>query len=142
MAKIDVNDPLFPLVPKEGYIMQPPNIILQLISAVLMYGLLFLFMFADLVASFFQFVYFNSFKIPKVKRAEYIIVFDRTKLSKLNPMQKIACAYCGYANGVISYIKAILVQVEIYSCAIKHKVEPKGQAHINQFGYYDYEKYE
>ena len=41
---------------------------------------------------------------------------------------------------MIAWVKAVINQTEIYSCAIKHKKPVKGQDHQNDF--YEYEKYD
>lgn len=126
---------------KEGHVLDPnANFFLKLISGALMYIMILFFLLADFMAFLFQAVYFTTFKVPKIKRSDYVVV-DRQKLSKLNLVQKIACVYCGYANGVIAWIRAILIQVEIYSCAIRHRTPPAGQPHIDEEEYEDYEKY-
>jgi hypothetical protein len=52
------------------------------------------------------FVYQNTamrlYKIPLVKRNDYI-VFDRGQLAYLNLIQKIDCIYCSYFNGLMQY---------------------------------------
>lgn len=66
-------------------------------------------------------------------------MLDRYELSKLSFMQKLNCVYCGYANGIIAYGKAIVNQTEIYSCAIKHTRTPKGHEHHK--GFYDWREF-
>jgi len=48
--------------------------------------------------------------------------------------------YCGYANGLIAWIKATLNVTEAYSCAIKHSVNKQGQEHQRWF--YEYGEFE
>ncbi len=90
----------------------------------------------DLWLGFYQFIYFGVHAIPKISRSEYVVV-DRHHLKKLTFWQKLNCAYCGYANGVINWAKAIAAQTEIYSCAIKHWHPAKGQEG-HEKGYYSY----
>ncbi len=54
-----------------------------------------------------------------MKRSAYIRI-DRQKLSYLAWFEKINCAYCGYANGVVGYVSAILAETEKYWCGIMH----------------------
>ena len=35
--------------------------------------------------------------------------------------EKAYCVYCGYANGVINYWRAVVGETEKYFCSIKHK---------------------
>ena len=56
-----------------------------------------------------------------VKRSEYIIVWDRTRLKYLKWYQKLGCAYCGYVNGLMHYSKEIANRSEKHWCGIMHK---------------------
>jgi hypothetical protein len=75
--------------------------------------------FLDIAVSLYQSICFNVYKIPKVKRSKYIII-DRNSLRYLNIIEKINCVYCGYFNGLISYIQEIAARTEQYWCPIKH----------------------
>jgi len=75
--------------------------------------------FLDLVASIYQFSCFPVYGIPKVKRADYIVI-DRQSLSYLNPIEKINCVYCGYFNGLMAYVQEMAARTEQYWCPIKH----------------------
>lgn len=76
-------------------------------------------LFMDLVLSVFQAICFTLYRIPKVKRSEYIII-DRHSLAYLNVIEKINCVYCGYFSGVIAYVQEIAARTEQYWCPIKH----------------------
>lgn len=89
----------------------------------------------DLYTTVYQAVYFTIQGIPKISRAEYLN-FDRWNLSKLTLGQKLSCIYCGYANGISAWCKAVVNQTEVYSCAIKHKYEMPGQEHQREFAEY------
>jgi len=54
-----------------------------------------------------------------VRRQDFI-VFDRHHLAYLNVLEKINCAFCSYANGVISYAQEIASKTEQKWCPIKH----------------------
>lgn len=56
-----------------------------------------------------------------VKRAEYILVMDRNKLQYLNFFEKLGCMYCGYANGLLVYMKEVAGRTEKYWCGIMHE---------------------
>lgn len=73
----------------------------------------------DATVTIYQAICFPVYKIPKVKRSEYIVI-DRHALRYLNPIEKINCMYCGYFNGVISYAQEIAARTEQYWCPIKH----------------------
>jgi hypothetical protein len=92
---------------------------LIVLTAPLIYMLIIPFALLDLCISIYQAICFPVYKIQKVKRSEYFI-FDRTHLVYLNSLQKINCAYCSYANGLIAYVREIGGRTEQYWCPIKH----------------------
>lgn len=106
---------------------------------VMIYSFIIPIVLTDFMLGIYQATYFATFNIPRIARKPFIII-DRGKLSQLNFFEKFNCRYCGYVNGVVAYAKAVAAQTEIYSCAIKHKVEPKGQDHQGNF--YDYQLFE
>ncbi len=77
----------------------------------------------DIVFEIYHHVCFPLLGIPLVKRKNYI-VFDRAWLSYLNIFEKIYCAYCSYANGLLAYAVKIASETEKYWCGIKHKLFP------------------
>jgi len=54
-----------------------------------------------------------------VRRSAYIVI-DRKHLAYLNSIEKLNCMYCGYANGVFSYVREIAGRTEQYWCPIRH----------------------
>lgn len=127
-----------PVLPGKGKIIPKTEPIEGIIAAIMIYSMIIPIIILDIWTLLYQEVYFTIMMIPKIKRADYIII-DRYKLNKLNPWQKLNCIYCGYANGVTAWLKAISNQTELYSCAIKHKYETKGHEHQKEF--YEYEEY-
>ncbi|WP_404480543.1 hypothetical protein [Novosphingobium sp. BL-52-GroH] len=75
----------------------------------------------DLWASLYQAVCFRAYRIPRVPREAYISI-DRGHLAYLNWIEALNCMYCGYANGVIAYVREIGSRTEAYWCPIKHAV--------------------
>lgn len=73
----------------------------------------------DITISIYQLTCFPLYKIPKVKRQDYI-VFDRRYLNYLNFIEKINCAYCSYVNGLFAYWQEIAARTEQFWCPIKH----------------------
>lgn len=73
----------------------------------------------DVFLFLFQVVCFTAYKIPKVKRSTYLAL-DRGDLPYLNIIEKLNCAYCGYANGLAGYFREIAARTEQYWCPIKH----------------------
>jgi len=73
----------------------------------------------DISISLYQYTCFPLYNIPKVNRQDYII-FDHQYLNYLNVIEKINCAYCSYANGLIAYVGEIAARTEQFWCPIKH----------------------
>lgn len=73
----------------------------------------------DLFLTIYQAICFPAYGIPKVKRSVYVVL-DRGDLPYLNALEKLNCAYCGYANGLASYFREIAARTEQYWCPIKH----------------------
>lgn len=109
-----------------------PVIISCLIPALLM----------DFVLTIYQTICFPVYGIPKVKRANYIVM-DRHYLSYLGPLGKIHCAYCGYFNGLAAYMREIGARTEAYWCPIKHakKLESPHSHYQDFLKYGDRESY-
>lgn len=91
----------------------------HILSAPFIYSLLAPLLLMDLMVSLYQQVCFRIYGIPLVRRNHYIIM-DRQHLAYLNTIEKINCIYCGYANGVIEYIREVAARTEQYWCPIKH----------------------
>jgi hypothetical protein len=77
------------------------------------------FMLLDLFVTVYQAVCFPVYRIPKVRRADYL-VFDREDLPYLNIIEKFNCFYCSYGNGVAAYVREVAARTEQYWCPIKH----------------------
>jgi hypothetical protein len=83
------------------------------------YSLLIPVVLLDLFVLMYQAVCFPVYKIPKVRRRDYLI-FDRHHLAYLNIIEKINCAYCSYCNGAIAFAREVASRTEVYWCPIKH----------------------
>ncbi len=90
----------------------------------------------DLFVSLYQAVCFRLYDIPRVRRSDFIVV-DRHQLAYLNILEKINCAYCGYANGLIAYCRVIAARTEQFWCPIKHARRRQGM-HENYPYFLDY----
>ena len=93
--------------------------ILVVLSSPLIYICVLPFLLLDLAVALYQFVCFPIYGIPKARREDYL-VFDRGRLAYLNAVEKVACVYCSYANGVLAYITEIAARTEQHFCPIKH----------------------
>jgi len=99
------------------YLAESP--LLHLFTAPVIWSCVLPALFMDLCATLYQTICFPVYRIPKVRRGEYIII-DRHALRYLNPIEKLNCVYCGYFNGVITYVQEIAARTEQYWCPIKH----------------------
>ena len=92
---------------------------LVILTAPVIYAGIVPFLVLDIFITVFQALCFPIYGIAKVKRADYL-VFDRHHLAYLNAVEKLNCAYCSYANGLIAYSREIAARTEQYWCPIKH----------------------
>lgn len=115
----------------------PERELSSILSIPFIWGMLLIFVILDLTLEIYHQICFRIFKLPLVERANYIKI-DRHKLDYLTFPDKLRCAYCGYANGVLAYAVKITAETEKYWCAIKHKkdgnyIEPKHQKDFVEF---------
>jgi len=106
------------------------------LTAPLIYALIVPFALLDLFVTIYQAVCFPVYGIAKVRRRDYL-VFDRRYLGYLNLLEKLNCAYCSYANGVIAYVREIGARTEQYWCPIKH-ARRLAAAHPRYANFVDY----
>lgn len=99
--------------------------LLNILTAPVIWSCLIPAVILDAVISFYQFVCFPVYGIPKVQRGDYILL-DRGFLSYLNIMERLNCFYCAYFNGVIGYAREIAARTEQYWCPIKHARRVRG----------------
>jgi hypothetical protein len=90
-----------------------------IVTAPVIYSLIIPLLLLDIFITAYQVICFPVYKIEKVKRSNYF-AFDRSHLSYLNALEKVNCAYCSYANGLIAYVREIAARTERYWCPIKH----------------------
>ncbi|MFC1754533.1 hypothetical protein ACFL96_14250 [Thermoproteota archaeon] len=123
------------------YKRSPITAIRKLISAPFIYVMIIPLLLLDIGLEVYHSICFRLYGLSLIDRWDYIKV-DRYKLSYLGPMDKINCAYCGYANGLLNYANAIVAQTEKYWCGVKHKKTKgfKESAHHKDFVPYGDEK--
>jgi hypothetical protein len=92
---------------------------LIVLTAPVIYSLLIPVVLLDVWVMAYQAICFPVYKIPKVRRRDYLI-FDRHHLAYLNTIEKINCAYCSYFNGAVAFVREVAARTEIYWCPIKH----------------------
>jgi hypothetical protein len=73
-----------------------------ILSIPFIYGIGIAVLCFDICITIYQWCAFYLYRIPYVKRSEFII-YDRRFLDYLNILEKINCLYCSYVNGVFAY---------------------------------------
>ena len=111
---------------------RPQNVV----SAPFIYGMFFPILAYDIGLSVYQAICFRLYGIPLVDRSSYVVI-DRYHLGYLNIFERLNCAYCGYANGVIAYAREITARTEQYWCPIKHAHKVLG-SHARYAHFLDY----
>jgi hypothetical protein len=109
--------------------------LLDIITAPIIYSGWIPFLLMDLFVTVYQTICFPVYRIPKVKRSDYL-VFDRGDLPYLNLIEKFNCFYCSYGNGVAAYTREVAARTEQYWCPIKHARRIKG-AHERYPNFFD-----
>ncbi len=98
---------------------------LVVLTAPVIYGLIVPFVILDIAVTLYQRICFPVYGIPLVRRRDHIAI-DRQHLAYLNALQKLNCVYCGYGNGLISYVREVAARTEAYWCPIKHARRLRG----------------
>lgn len=91
----------------------------SLLVAPVTYSLILPLVMLDAWIWLYQTVCFPVYGITKVDRSRYILL-DRHRLQYLNVIERLNCDYCGYANGLIAYVREVAARTEQYFCPIKH----------------------
>jgi len=102
------------------YKKRPERSLNHLLSAPFVYIMILPLILLDIFVELYKHTCFRLYGIKLIKRKDYIRI-DRHKLGYLNILEKINCAYCGYANGLLNYSTAIAAETEKYWCGIMHK---------------------
>jgi hypothetical protein len=110
--------------PSWKYLIPRSKYFIYALSMPFIYGMIFPTIILDIFLTVYQWVAFSLYKIPKVKRSDFI-VYDRRFLDYLNFIQKINCLYCSYVNGVFAYAVEVGARTERYWCPIKAASKPK-----------------
>lgn len=115
---------------------------LVVLTAPVIYAMIVPLVLLDIFVTVYQAVCFPAYGIEKVKRGDYL-VFDRGHLAYLNALEKLNCAYCSYANGLVAYVREVAGRTEAYWCPIKHarKIVGAHEKYVNFVVYGDAEAY-
>jgi hypothetical protein len=106
------------------------------LSAPVIYALIVPLALLDLMVVLYQAVCFPVYGIARVRRRDHIVL-DRAQLDYLNALEKLNCAYCSYANGVLAFAREVAARTEQYWCPIKHARRIAG-AHARYADFLDY----
>lgn len=110
VARVEAPIPVVKLSPKWTTLLASPLLYAMIVPLILM----------DIFLELYHRLAFPILGIPTVRRGHYIKL-DRQLLPYLPAILKVACAYCGYANGLIQYAARIAGDTELYFCPIKHQ---------------------
>ena len=103
------------------------------LTAPVIYVLIVPLVILDVSVNLYQAICFPAYGLKKVRRRDYF-VFDRNHLAYLNLLEKLNCAYCSYATGMISFVQEVVARTESYWCPIKHARRLIGaHAHYRDF---------
>ena len=102
-----------------------PGIVRRLVGAPLVWLMIVPVIISDIFLEIYHQIAFPIFGIRKVKRSQYIKIWDREKLPYLTWYEKIGCMYCGYVNGWLHYASVVAGRTQNYFCAIAH-LESRG----------------
>ncbi len=110
--------------------------LLPVLGAPFIYAMIVPLVLLDVALVIYQAATSFFYGIRKERRGDYITI-DRQYLAYLNTFQKFNCVYCGYANGLLAWGRAIAGRTEEHFCPIKHARRTQGQHE----GYWDFADY-
>lgn len=108
-----------------------------LLASPILYLMILPLLLLDLSLEIYHRLAFPILGIPTVCRGSYIKL-DRHRLPYLPVLLKVACAYCGYANGLLQYAARIAGETERYFCPIKHQAAAGFHPPSHHQGFADY----
>jgi hypothetical protein len=95
------------------------GVILNALTVPFIYSLALPLLMLDAWITAYQTICFPLYGIARVVRHRHFVA-DRYRLPYLSLLEKVHCAYCGYANGVLTYAREVAAVTEQYWCPIKH----------------------
>lgn len=101
-----------------------PHSLRHFLSIPFIYMMIFPAVTLDVFITLYNWTALPLYRIPPVKRNEYII-YDRRFLVYLNIIQKINCLYCSYINGLFAFAGEIGARTERYWCPVKYAKKAK-----------------
>jgi hypothetical protein len=110
--------------------------LLPVLGAPFIYAMIVPLVLMDIALMIYQAATGFFYGIKSERRSDYITI-DRHYLAYLNTFQKLNCVYCGYANGLLAWGRAIAGRTEEHFCPIKHARRTRGQ----HDGYWEFADY-
>jgi len=110
--------------------------LVALVTAPAVYALIVPLVMLDIWVAIYQLICFPIWGIARVRRSNYVVI-DRHHLAYLNGVEKLNCAYCSYANGLIALVREVASRTEQYWCPIKHAIRIR-DAHQRYGRFVDY----
>jgi len=110
--------------------------LLNLLTAPAIYSLLLPLALLDVWVTAYQWTCFPIYRIARVRRRKYFVI-DRHKLAYLNGIEKMNCAFCSYATGLLGYVREVAARTEQYWCPIKH-AQAIPMPHVHYHLFFDY----
>lgn len=108
-----------------------------LLASPMLYVMIIPLIFLDLFLELYHRTVFPILGIPLVQRKEYILI-DRHRMAFLPFVLKVACAYCGYANGLLHFALRIAGDTERHFCPSKHQSLPGFHAPAHHTAFSEY----
>jgi hypothetical protein len=97
----------------------PHGELANLLTTPVIYAQLIPFALLDAFVTAYQWLCFPVYGIARVPRRRYFVM-DRHRLPYLTAYEKMNCAFCAYANGVLGYVREVTARTEQYWCPIQH----------------------
>jgi len=110
--------------------------LLAVLGAPFIYAMIVPLVLLDIALTIYQVATGFFYGIKKERRGDYLVI-DRQYLAYLNAFQKLNCVYCGYANGLLAWGRAIAGRTEEHFCPIKHAHRTRCQ----HDGYWEFADY-
>jgi hypothetical protein len=116
----------------------PERSLMHTVTIPFIWGIVVPLLALDFFMELYHRICFPIYNIPIVDRSKFIKI-DRHKLDYLEPLDKLNCVYCGYANGLLRYTAVIAAETEKYWCGIKHAksegfIEPEHHKEFLEYG--------
>jgi len=97
----------------------------NVVTAPIIYPVLLPLLLLDLAVGVYQVLCFARYGIGRVGRREHLAC-DGPRRACRNPIEKIHCACCSNANGLMACARELVGRTEPYGCPIQHarRIDP------------------